>query len=101
MLWYSGERFVSLLFVNIYCKTNFMAKNVSDLCNFYSKLDFRKTLIKNIFAFLYGFKLLMILKNIVKILEILNKWNLVKICLKFTYATNFCFFLQPFKLREK
>ena len=34
--------------------------------------------------------------NIVKILEILNKGNLLKIYLKFTYPTNFCIFCSCF-----
>ena len=32
----------SALFSNIFCKNNFTIKNGSDLCNFYSKLDFKK-----------------------------------------------------------
>ena len=37
------------LFSNIFHKINFMAKNGFDLCNFYSKLDFGKFLLENIF----------------------------------------------------
>ena len=39
------------LFINIYCKINFTDKNRSDLCSFYSKLDFWKNFIEVIFCF--------------------------------------------------
>ena len=42
------------------------------------------------------FKLLMFYNNIVKISEILNKGNLLKIYLKFTYPTDFCIFCSHF-----
>ena len=46
----------SALFSNIYGKINFMAKNWSDPCSFYCKLDFWKFFIrKHFFAFLYRF----------------------------------------------
>ena len=51
-------------------------KNGPDLCNFYSNLDILKVLLQNIFLlFFIGFKLLMFRNNVVKISEILNKWN--------------------------
>ena len=71
-------------FSNIYCKINLMAKIGSDLCNIYSKLDFWKNFIRNIFflffAFFMDFKVLMFHNNIMKTSVILNKGNLLKIC---------------------
>ena len=46
-------------------------------------VSFEKNLLENIFfTFLYGFEIVMFFKNIVKLTEILNKGNLLKICLK-------------------
>ena len=71
----------------------FMIKNKSDLCNFYSKLDFCKTLLKNIFfLFLTDFILSMVHNNIVKISETLNKCNLLKTASKLTTLSTI---LQP------
>ena len=42
------------LFLNIYRKINFMAKNGGDLHNFYSNRNFREKYLKILFAFLYG-----------------------------------------------
>ena len=72
-----------LFFSNIYCKINFMAKDWSDLCNFFSKLYC--SLFFTIYSKLFfnDFKLLIFHNNIVKILEIMNKWNLLKtFCIK-------------------
>ena len=56
-----------------------MAKNGSDLHNFYSKQNFWNLLVKNIFfLFLTDYKLLMFHNNNVKISGILNNWNLLK-----------------------
>ena len=60
-------------FSNIYHIIDFRTKNGSDLCNFYSKLDFFKFFIRNIFCFCSVFELLMFHNNTVKISEILNK----------------------------
>ena len=77
---------VSALYFQIYTvKLIFTAKNRSDLCNFYSKLDFfEKTKNKKnkLFFLLFftdftDFQLLMFHNNIVKISEILNKRNLL------------------------
>ena len=47
-------------FPNINCRINFMAKNGSDQCNFYSKLDFWNFFIKTYFLlFFTDFKLVM------------------------------------------
>ena len=40
-------------------------------------------------------------KNIMKISEILNKWNLLKICIQTTLPYQFLQNLQPFLLWEK
>ena len=66
------------LFSNIYREINCLAKNGSDLCNFYtrscSKLDFWKCFIKTFcLLFFTDFKSLMFHNNIVKISEILNE----------------------------
>ena len=65
-----------VLFSNVYPKIRFTAKNVSDLCNFYtlcSKENFwGECLSKKIFFFLHffaQFELLMFHNNIVKISE--------------------------------
>ena len=90
------------MFSNIYCKINFTTKNGSCLCNFYNKLDFWKIFSrKYLLLFFTGFKLLMFHNNIVKISEILNKWNLLKTCIQITYLVDFFHNLQPFLLQEK
>ena len=48
-----------------------------------------------------GFELLMFHNNIVKISEILTKWNLLKICLQSNYPINFCTILSHFHNRKK
>ena len=56
-----------------------MAKYGSDLCNFYSKLDFWEFFIrKNFLLFFIEFKLLVYHNNILKITEILNNGSLLK-----------------------
>ena len=63
-----------------------MAKNWSDLCNFYSKVIFWIFYDRKYhFFFFVGFKLLMFHNNIVKTSEKMNKQNLLKICLQATY----------------
>ena len=58
-----------------------MAKNESDLCIFYSKPSFgEKRIRKHYVLFFIDFKLLIFYNNIVKLSEILNKWNLLKTC---------------------
>ena len=74
-----------------------MAKNWSDLCNYYRKVIFFffffffEFLSKNIFLFFFAeFELLMFHNNIVKILEKLNIRNSFRICLQVTHPTDFC-----------
>ena len=67
-------------------------------CNFYSKLElfFEK---KSRFFFLplfTDFKLLMFHNNILKISEILNKWNWLKTCIQPTYLSIFANFAAIF-----
>ena len=68
-----------VLFSNIYTKIKYIAKNWSDLCNFYSKVIFLKIWFKeNIFfilLFFAEFELLMFHSDILKISEKLNKQN--------------------------
>ena len=78
-----------------------MAKNGSDICNFCSKLDFGKSGRKHFLLFFMDFKLLMFHNNIVKVSEILNKENLLKTCLKFTYPIDFCIFCSHFYKGKK
>ena len=79
------------LFSNIYPKIKFMAKNWSDLCNFYSKVSFWNSCLRKYFAlFFVEFKLLIFHNNTVKISEKLNKENLLKIGLQVTYPADFC-----------
>ena len=80
-----------VLFSNIYTKIKVTAKNLSDLCNFYSKVIFGDFCPRKYFLlFLPELELLMFYNNIVKISEKLNKWNLLKIWLKVTYSIDFC-----------
>ena len=80
-----------ILFSNMYPKIKFMAKNWSDLCNFYSKVIFWNFWLRKKFSsFFAEFELLMFHNNIVKLSEKLNKRNLLKICLQVTYPTDFC-----------
>ena len=86
----------------MYPKIKFIAKNWSDLCNFYSKeivLNF--CLRKYFLLFFAEVELLMFHNNIVKISEKLNKWNLLKICLQVTCPTNFGIFFIHFYYGEK
>ena len=54
------------------------------------------------FTFITDFKLLMFHNNIVKILEILNMWNLLKTCIQTTrtYPIKFCIFCTHFYYGE-
>ena len=92
-----------VLFSNMYPKIKFIAKNWSDLCNFYSKVIFWGDfcLSKHFLLFFAEFKLLMFYNNIVKISEKLNKWNLLKICIQVTYPTNFCTIFVHFYYGKK
>ena len=63
-----------VLFSNMYPKIKFIAKNWSDLCNFYSKMIFWNFCLSKYFLLFFAeFKLLMFHNNIVKISEKLNK----------------------------
>ena len=91
------------LFSNIYNKINLMAKNGSDLCNFYSKLDFFEFFTKKYFLhFFTDFKLFMLNfhNNTVNISEIL-KWNLLKTYIQTTYSINFCILYSCFYYGKK
>ena len=84
--------FFFFFFSNIYCKINFTPKIGSDLCNFYStcKLDFwRKKKYRNYFCLNYC-------NNNVKISVILNKWNMLKTCIKTSYPFDFCIICNHF-----
>ena len=88
------------MFSNIYRKLNFMAKIGSDLCNFYSKLEFLDLFFIYIYVlfllFCTDFKLMMFYYNIVKISRILNKKNLLKNCIQTNYPIDFCTFCDHF-----
>ena len=88
----------SVLLSNIYSKIKFMAKNWSDLCNFYSKVIFG---VFDFLLFFAEFKFLIFHNNIAKISEKLNKRNLLKICLQVTYPTDFCKICIHFYYRKK
>ena len=80
-----------LLFSNMYPKIKFMAKNWSDLCNFYSKVMFWNFCLRKYFVLLFAeFEILIFCNNIVKISEKLNKQILLKVCLQVNYPTDFC-----------
>ena len=68
-------------------------------CNFYSKLELFFEKKKSRFFFLplfTDFKLLMFHNNILKISELLNKWNLLKTCIQSTYLSIFANFAAIF-----
>ena len=68
-----------VLFSNMYPKIKFIAKNWSDLCNFYSKVIFWDfCLSKHFLLFFAEFKLLMFHNNIVKISEKIEQVKLVE-----------------------
>ena len=72
-------------------KIKFTARNWSDLCNFYSKVNFRNFCFRNFsLLFFAELELLMSYNNIVKISEKWNKGNLLKVCLQVTYPTDIC-----------
>ena len=91
-----------VMFSNMYPKIEFIAKNWSDLCNFYSKVIFWNFCLSKYFLLFFAeFELLMFPNNIVKISETLNKQNLLKICLQVTYPTNFCIIFIHFYYGKK
>ena len=91
-----------VLFSNMYPKIKFIAKNWSDLCNFYSRMIFLNFCLRKYFLIFFAeFKSLIFHNNIVKISEKLNKQNLLKICSQVTYPTNFCIICMHFYHREK
>ena len=91
-----------VLFSKMYPKIKFMAKNWSDLCNFYNKVIFWNSYLRKYFLLFFAeFEFLVFHNNIVKIPEKLNKQNLLKICLPVTYPTNFCRLLHSILLWEK
>ena len=53
---------------------------------------FLKKKLRYILIFFTDFKLLMFYNNMVKISEILNKWNLLNTCIQTTYPVEFCIF---------
>ena len=97
-----------ILFSNIYPKIKIMAKNWSDLCNFYSQVIFWNFCLRNmlpailcstrgpfipvpcLLLFFAEFESLMFHNNLVKFSENLNQQNLLKICLQVTHPTDFC-----------
>ena len=91
-----------VLFSYIYTKIKVMAKNWSDLCNFYSKVIFWDFCLRKYFLFFFAeLELLMFYNNIVKISEKLNKWNLLKIWLQVTYPIDFCMIWLHFYYGKK
>ena len=94
--------FIDFVFQIIYCKTNFTAKNGSDLCNFYSKLVLGNFLLGIIFLiFSIYFKLLTFHNNIVTVSEILNKGNSLKTRIQTTYPIDlFCIICSHFYYRK-
>ena len=82
----------------MYLKINFIAKDWSDPCNFYSKVIFWNFYLRTYFLLLFAeFELFMFHNNIVKISERLNKQNLLKIYLPYKFLHN----LHSFLLWEK
>ena len=71
-----------------------MAKIGSDLCNFYSKLDFLDFFFikKYLLLFFTDFKLLMFHNNTWKISEIFKEWYLLKTCVQTTNIGSFAYF---------
>ena len=91
-----------VLFSNMYPKIKFIAKNWSDLGNFYSTMIFLNFCLRKYFLIFFAeFKLLIFHNNIVKISEKLIKHNLLKICPQVTYHTNFCKICIHFYYGEK
>ena len=87
-----------VLFSNNYCKINFIVKNGSDLCSCYSKQDLWKFFLKNYFlVFFIDIRLSMFCNDMVKISEILNKWNfLITWSSKLPILSNFAYFAAIF-----
>ena len=77
----------------MYPKINFIAKNWSDLCNFYIKVIFNVCLRKYFLLFFAELELLMFHNNIVKISEKINKQNLLKSYLLYKFLHNLHSFL--------
>ena len=74
----------------MYPKIKFIARNWSDLCNFYSKVIFLNFCLSKYFLLFFAeFELMMFHKNIVKISEKLNQ---------VTYPTNFCIIFIHFTM---
>ena len=69
-----------------------MAKNESDLFNFFSKQEFWKFFIEKCFILFINFKLLVFHYNIVEISDILNKWSMWTTCIQTIYPIEFCIF---------
>ena len=97
---------LSFLFLNFVfkyivftAKLIFMAKSGSDLWNFYNKLEFwiyYFFYLNYFLLFFTNFKWLMFHNNTVQLSEILNKWNLLKTCIKTTHQIEFCIFCSRF-----
>ena len=90
----------------MYPKIKFMAKNLSDLCNFYSKVIFffLEFLSKKMFLLFFAELKLLMFHNIVKFVKIsekLNKRNLLKIYLQVTYLTDICIICIHFYYGKK
>ena len=80
-----------VLFSNIYTKIKFTAKSWSDLCNFFSEVIFLNFCLRKQFLLFFAeFEFWMFHNNIVKILEKMNKWYLLKIWLQITFPVDFC-----------
>ena len=69
-----------------------MAKNGSDLYNFYRTMKSGKKLL----LFFTDFELLVFHNNIVKLSEILKKWDLLKTCIQTTYRIDVCIICNRF-----
>ena len=78
---------ISVLCFQIFTvKLIFTTKNGSCQCNIYIKLKFWKKIISIYFLhFFTDFKLLILYNDTVKIIKILNKWNLLETCVQTTY----------------
>ena len=79
--------FLFLHFSNIYCKINFKAKKGQAFAMSIVNWTFLIFFYSNIICFL-----MMLHNDIVKISEILNKWNMLKTCIQTTYPIDFRIF---------
>ena len=91
--------FFRLCFQIIDSEINCIAKSGSDLCNFYSNLEFWILFRKQVLLFFTGFKFLMF-QTYCENFRTLNKGSLLKTCLKFTHPTKSAYF-AAFLLWEK